>query len=93
MNTYKTFQKINEIANIHGIRTIEEVLPTAKEPNHYYHDMDRIPNPKRTISLLEAKIDKLGFKYFFDSSENQQAVIAQQLVLTAAKLIKTIESA
>ena len=91
MNTYKTFQKINEIANIHGIRTIEEVLPTAKEPNHYYHD--GIMNPKKTIMILEAKIEKYGFQYFFESIEGQQAVIAQKLVLTAAKLIKTIESA
>lgn len=92
MNTYSINQKINEIAKVHGIRTIEEVLPTAKEPNHYYSDMPETMNTKRTIERLEADIEKAGFQYFFEADEEMKGAIAQKLVLTAAKLIKTIQA-
>jgi hypothetical protein len=92
MTTYSINQKINEIAKVHGIRTIEEVLLTAKEPNHYYSDMPETMNPKRTIEILEAKIEKAGFQYLFEADEEIKGAIAQKMVFTAAQLIKTIQA-
>lgn len=90
MNTYLINQKINLIAKSHNIRTIEELLPTVKEPNHFYSDMPETMNPKRTIEKLQTKIEKAAFQYFFESNEEMKGAIAQKLVLAAAQLIKTI---
>lgn len=73
MLSHTVFEKINELAQLHGLATIEDRKP------------EQIGD-QETRERIEKEIRRLGFEYYFMDADDQKKKTANGMAEYAAKL-------